>query len=121
MHKLSFTAALLLVLAGCDAPPTEGEVPHNDPARIAFAASTPAEKVAAVRAHYERMAARPGLTDVQRAAILGMRATVSEIGYGPHDAEWAKLAMHDGHEVEAVRAAFGDDLESIHDVLDTLE
>jgi hypothetical protein len=126
MKKLvHFTAvALLLAVAGCAAPPTDGSDPKalmKDPAFRAFFYASPAEKVATVRAHYERMAARPGLTEAQRAAILGLRATVSEVGFGPHNAEWEKWAMRDGHEVDDLRAAFGDDLESIHDVMDTIE
>jgi len=126
MHNKTYVAAaaLLLTAAGCAAPSGEGADPKaqmNDPAFRAFALSTPAEKVATLRAHYERQAARPGLTDAQRAAILGMRATAMEVGFGPHNAEWEKWAMRDGHEVDDLRAAFVDDLETIHDVMDTIE
>ena len=42
--------------------------------------------------------------------------------YGPRETpEWIAAASYDGGEQEAVEAAFGDDLESIHDVLYTLE
>jgi hypothetical protein len=125
MKKLNFTAAALLIaLAGCAAPPTEGSDPKaqmQDPAFRAFYYASPAEKVATIHAHFERMAARPRLTDEQRKAILGLRAVVTEIGFGPHNAEWEKWAMRDGHEVDDLRAAFGDDLETIHEVMDTIE
>ena len=51
-----------------------------------------------------------------------MLATVHEGLYGPRETpEWIAAASYDGGEQEAVEAAFGDDLESIHDVLYTLE
>ena len=125
MKLFHFTAtALVLALAGCAAPPTEGNDPKaqmNDPAFRAFVYASAAEKVATAHAHFERMAARPGLTDEQRKAILALRAVVTEVGFGPHNAEWEKWAMRDGHEVDDLRAAFGDDLETIHEVMDTIE
>lgn len=126
MKKLSFTAvALLLALAGCAALPTEGSDPSaqmNDPAFRAFVYAAPAEKVATAHAHFERMAARPGLTDEQRKPILGLHAVVTEVAFGPRDTpEWKAWAMREGHEVDDLREAFGDDLETIHEVMDTIE
>lgn len=93
----------------------------QDPAFRAFYTASPAEKVATAHAHFERMAARPGLTDEQRKAILGLRAVVTEVGFGPRDTpEWKAWANRDGHEVDDLRAAFGDDLETIHEVMDTI-
>jgi hypothetical protein len=126
MHKLIFTAAaLLLGLAGCAEPPSE----HEDvaasllkPHVFTFLISSPTEKAAILRSHFTRYAARPGLTEAQRAACLGMLATVSEVGFGPRDTpEWEAWATHDAGEQDAVNAAFGDDLEAVHDVLYTID
>jgi hypothetical protein len=122
---LNITAALILALAGCAAPPSEHEdaaATLREPKNVAFFFASPVEKAAIVRSHFTRYAARPGLTEAQRAACLGMVATVSEVGFGPRDTpEWAAWATHDAGEVDAVRAAFGDDLEAVHDVLFTID
>lgn len=124
MNKLIPFASLALALAACAAPSVEADDPKaqiNDPAFRAFATSSPREKVATLHAHFERQAARPGLTEAQRTAILGLRAAVNEVGFGPRNEEWEAWAMRPATEVEALRAAFGNDLESIHNVLDTID
>jgi hypothetical protein len=126
MHTAAcIVAALVVALTGCAAPPPEVEdtaaimsVPKN----VAFFFASPTEKAATLRSHFTRYAARPGLTEAQRAACLGMLATVSEVGFGPRDTpEWLAWANHDAGEQDAVRAAFGDDLEAVHDVLYTID
>ena len=127
MHKLPCfaVATLVLALAACAAPPPDHEdvaALSRDPKVLAFLASTPVEKAALLRSHFTRYAARPALTEAQRAACLGMLATVSEVGFGPRGTpEWVAWANHDAGEQDAVKAAFGDDLEAIHAVLYTLD
>ncbi len=128
MNKLTFaTAALALSLSldGCAETPSEHEnvaASLRKPPVVAFLAGTPAEKAAILRAHFVNYAARPGLTDAQRAACLGMLATVSEVGFGPRDTpEWLAWANHDAGEQDAVKAAFGQDLEAIEQVLHTID
>jgi hypothetical protein len=126
MHKLIFAAtALLLALAGCAEPPSEHEgvaATRSMPNVVTFMLSSPTEKAAIVRSHFTRYAARPELTEAQRAACLGMLATVSEVGFGPRDTpQWEAWAMRDAGEQDAVKAAFGDDLEAVHAVLYTID
>jgi hypothetical protein len=126
MQITTFAAATLFVaLVSCAAPPSEKQdvaAQMRDPKVIAFYAATPHEKAELMRSHFTRYAARPGLTEAQRAACLGMLATVSEAAYGPRDTpEWEAWAMQNGGEDEAVKAAFGDDLESIEAVLHSIE
>ena len=123
MRKLIFAAALALV--SCAAPPPDHDDPMaimREPKNVAFFFARPTEKAAILRSHFTRYAARPGLTEAQRAACLGMLATVSEVGFGPrYTPEWEAWAMHDAGEVDAVKAAFGDHLEAVHDVLYTID
>jgi len=127
MHKptLAAAAALLFAFAGCAEPPSEHQdvaATMRNPKNVAFFFAPPAEKAAILRAHFTRYAARPGLTEAQRTACLGMLATVSEVGFGPRDTpEWVTWATHDAGEVDAVKAAFGDDLEAAHEVLHTID
>jgi hypothetical protein len=126
MHTTVGTAAALLVaLTGCAAPPPEvadAAAMMRVPKNVDFFFAPPTEKAAILRSHFTRYAARPGLTEAQRAACLGMLATVSEVGFGPRDSpEWLAWANHDAGEQDAVKAAFGDDLEAVHDVLYTID
>ena len=126
MYKLAFAAAALsLSVAGCAEPQSDHEDTAallRNPQVIAFLGSTPAEKAAILRAHFVNYAARPGLTAAQRAACLGMLATVSEVAFGPRDTpEWIAWATHDAGEEDAVKAAFGEDLKAIEQVLHTID
>ena len=123
--SLTAAAALLLALAGCAAPPSDHQdvaALMHDPKAIAFMLATPPEKAAILRSHFTRYAERPGLTEAQRTACLGMAASVTEVAFGPRDTpEWQAWAMHDGGEIEVVKAAFGVDVETAHEVLYSLD
>lgn len=131
MNKLShfIAAALLLMVPACAAAPSDRAAAPSEPEDVgallrdpkvrAFFVAAPAEKAALLRSHFTRYAARPGLTPDQRAACLGMAASVDEVAFWPHETpEWQAWAMGDGHEMDAVREAFGEDA---NDVLRTLD
>ncbi len=126
MHKLTYvTAALLFALAGCAAPPSEIDdvaAHFRTPRDLAFMLSSPKAKASTLREHFTRYAARPGLTEAQRAACLGMAASVTEVAFWSRETpEWQAWVMGGQDEDAAVRAAFGDDLEAANEVLHTLD
>ena len=122
MHKLTFMAsALLLALAGCAAPPlTYDEIVTLSPeAQIdARARATPEEQAAIFRESMKHWAAKPGITEAQRAAVVRAAAEVTPADYGPRarsrtDHEMREraesdLAAEQATYVGAIRTAFGE-------------
>jgi len=124
MHKLTcITAVLVFALAGCAEPPSKVDdvaAHFRTPRDLAFLLSSPKAKASTLREHFTRYAARPGLTEAQRAACLGIAASVTEVAFWPRETpEWQAWVI--GGQDEAVRVAFGDDLDAVHDVLHTLD
>jgi hypothetical protein len=114
MNKLQLfpAAALAVALAGCaESPHTYEEIVALPPDAqlVAFKACSPVEKAAVYRGHMLHVAARPGLTEAQRAAVMRAADEVEAADYGPHSqADWDARTGPESY-VGAIRAAFGDD------------
>lgn len=106
-----------LALAACAAPDA-APAPPGEQQLVAFNAAPAAGKVAMYRDHMLRVAARPGLTEAQRAACLRAADEVEPADYGPHTAEDWNARTGPTSYVGAIRDAFGD---GAKDVLYTLD
>ncbi|MEO5725905.1 MAG: hypothetical protein ACMG6S_07915 [Byssovorax sp.] len=106
--------SLAVVLASCTSPTaTYDDVAPlpRDEQLAAFASASPTEKAAIYRGHFERLAAREGVTAEQRAALLRSAALVSPDWYdlAPSAPGWAERVQAPRDEMERItRAAFGE-------------
>jgi hypothetical protein len=103
---------LALVFAACAAPDDAPALPREDQL-AAFKAAPAAEKVAMYRAHMLRVAARPGLTKAQRAAVMRAADEVEPADYGPHTPEDWEARTGPASYVGAIRDAFGDNAKDV--------
>jgi hypothetical protein len=114
MDKLNTAiVALAVALASCASPTTTYDdvaaLPRDEQLAV-FASASPTEKAAIYREHFERLAAREGVTVEQRAALLRSAALVSPDWYAlaPNAPGWTERVKAPRDEMERItRAAFG--------------
>src|SRR4051812_38860595 len=104
MRRTTSTTALVLALAGCAGPTTYDDVAplRRDAQLAAFVAASPAERAAMYPEPFPRLAAREGVTAMQRDALTRAAALVSPDWYtlAPEAPGWAERVKAPREEME---------------------